>query len=65
MKISVDYSRCEGHGLCAAQAPEVFSLDDNALLIYRFDGAEVPGDLVTAARTAMNSCPVAALREIS
>ncbi|WP_063043131.1 ferredoxin [Nocardia pseudovaccinii] len=65
MKISVDYPRCEGHGLCAAQAPEVFSLDDNAELIYRFDGAEVPGDLVTAARTAVDSCPVAALREIS
>ena len=65
MKISVDYPRCEGHGMCAAQAPEVFSLDDDAELIYRFEGAEVPGDLVTAARTAVNSCPVAALREIS
>ncbi|MEV2221851.1 ferredoxin [Nocardia vinacea] len=65
MKISVDYPRCEGHGMCAAQAPEVFSLDDDAELIYRFDGAEVPGDLVTVARTAVNSCPVAALREIS
>ncbi|WP_433522676.1 ferredoxin [Nocardia pseudovaccinii] len=65
MKISVDYPRCEGHGLCAAQAPEVFSLDGDAELIYRFDGAEVPVDLVTAARTAVDSCPVAALREIS
>ncbi|MEV4233916.1 MULTISPECIES: ferredoxin [unclassified Nocardia] len=65
MKISIDYSRCEGHGLCAVQAPEIFSLGDNAELIYRFDGAEVPGDLVTAARTAVDSCPVAALREIS
>ncbi|WP_433754399.1 ferredoxin [Nocardia sp. CA-135398] len=64
MKISVDYPRCEGHGLCAAQAPEVFSLDDNAELIYQFDGAEVPGDLVTATRAAVGSCPVAALREI-
>ncbi|WP_433623570.1 ferredoxin [Nocardia sp. CA-120079] len=65
MKISVDYPRCEGHGLCAAQAPEVFTLDDNAELIYRFDGGEVPGDLVTDARAAVGSCPVAALREIS
>ncbi|MGK8486850.1 ferredoxin [Nocardia asiatica] len=29
-KITIDYDRCEGHGLCAEQAPAVFSLDDNA-----------------------------------
>lgn len=65
MKISVDYPRCEGHGLCTVQAPEVFSLDNNAELTYHFDGIEVPADLVTAARTAVGSCPVAALREIA
>ncbi|MCP2315966.1 ferredoxin [Nocardia amikacinitolerans] len=65
MKITIDYDRCEGHGLCADQAPNVFSLDDDAELIYHFDGEEVPGDEVAAARAAIVSCPVAALRESS
>ncbi|MEV5838722.1 ferredoxin [Nocardia sp. NPDC052112] len=65
MKISVDYHRCEGHGLCAEQAPTVFSLDDEAELTYHFDGADVPEDQVTTARAAITSCPVAALRELS
>ncbi|MBF6166965.1 ferredoxin [Streptomyces gardneri] len=64
MMISVDYPRCEGHGLCAEQAPAVFSLDD-AELIYRFEGTDVPDEYVTVARAAVDSCPVAALREQS
>lgn len=65
MKISVDDERCEGHGLCTEQAPAVFSLDDNAELKYRFEGAEVPDEHVAAARAAVGSCPVAALRALS
>ncbi|WP_067902738.1 ferredoxin [Nocardia vaccinii] len=65
MKIAIGYDRCEGHGLCAEQAPAVFSLDDDAELTYRFDGAEVPGDQVAAAGAAIVSCPVAALRASS
>jgi ferredoxin len=65
VKISVDYDRCEGHGLCAGQAPAVFSLDDEANLTYRFEGSEVPGEHAAAARAAVSSCPVAALRALS
>ncbi|MEU1545751.1 ferredoxin [Nocardia sp. NPDC005745] len=65
MKISVDYTRCEGHGLCAEQAPAVFSLDDDAELTYRFEGADVPDEHVALVRAAADSCPVAALREHS
>ncbi|MDT0328541.1 ferredoxin [Nocardiopsis lambiniae] len=64
MRISVDYDRCEGHGLCAERAPDVFSLDDDAELRYHFEGAEVPGEHASAARAAVNSCPVAVLRAI-
>ncbi|MGW4330941.1 ferredoxin [Nocardia sp. NPDC004573] len=63
MKISVDYERCEGHGLCADQAPTVFDLDDEGELIYHYDGEEVPEGQVAIARSAINACPVAALRE--
>jgi len=62
MKISVDYARCEGHGLCVDQAPDVFSLDDDAELTYHFEDLEVPDEHTSAARAAVNVCPVAALR---
>jgi ferredoxin len=65
MKISVDHDRCEGHGLCAEQAPAVFDLDDDAQVVYRFDGGTVPADQVAAARAGVNSCPVAAPRELA
>ena len=65
MQISVDYDRCEGHGLCAEQAPAVFDLDDDAVVVYHFDGAAVPPEQIDAARAAIASCPVAALRELT
>ena len=64
MKIDVDYARCEGHGLCAEQAPNIFSLDDEAELTYHAEGTELPSEEVARARAAIASCPVAALREI-
>lgn len=64
MRISVDYDRCEGHGLCTQQAPAVFSLDDNAELTHQFEGAEVPVDQVAAVLAAVDACPVAALRAL-
>lgn len=65
MKIHVDHNRCEGHGLCAEQAPAIFALDDEGELIDRSQGADIAADQVAAARAAIGSCPVAALREIS
>lgn len=66
MRLSVDYDRCEGHGLCAEQAPEVFELDDEGELTVLIDEvADVPEGLVASTRRAITSCPVAALRELS
>ncbi|RDI52716.1 ferredoxin [Nocardia mexicana] len=65
MKISVDNDRCEGHGLCAERVPALFELDDDAELVYHFEGGTVPPEHVAAARAAIDSCPVAALREIA
>lgn len=61
MQIDVDYDRCEGHGLCTERAPEVFALDDDGMLIYAFDGADVPEGLEDDARSGASVCPVAAL----
>ncbi|KQY59864.1 ferredoxin [Aeromicrobium sp. Root495] len=63
MRIDIDEARCEGHGLCEEAAPEVFSLDDDAMVVDAFGGGEVPDGLAAAARAAIASCPVAALRE--
>lgn len=63
MRIIADHDRCEGHGLCVEQAPEVFDLDDDGELVHRFADADVPADLQDAAARAVDSCPVAALRQ--
>jgi len=44
----------------------VFDLDDAGELTYRFEGNEVPDELARAGPALpVNSCPVAALRELS
>jgi ferredoxin len=65
VKIDVDWDRCEGHGICAEQAPKVFSLDDDGELHHAFDKQDIPDELESAARSAVGVCPVAALRESS
>lgn len=62
MQISVDYVRCEGHGLCEDQAPAVFELDDAGDLQYRFAGQDVPAELSASAARGAAACPVAALK---
>lgn len=60
MRIEVDSDRCEGHGLCEVAAPEVFELDDDALVRLRIEG-DIPVALQDAAARAAGVCPVAAL----
>lgn len=62
MRIIADHDRCEGHGLCVDQAPDVFDLDDEGDLVQHFDGTDLPSEQEAAGRRAVDSCPVAALR---
>lgn len=62
MKVIADYDKCEGHGLCTQQAPDIFELDDNGDLVHKLDDADVPVHLVDAASSAVSVCPVVALR---
>ncbi|WP_029113199.1 ferredoxin [Mycobacterium sp. URHB0044] len=62
MKVIADYDRCEGHGLCTHQAPEIFELDDGGDLVHRFEAADLPANQRDAASSAVAACPVAALR---
>ena len=56
----VDWQRCRGHGLCAALAPELFSLDAHGYPIV--SNAPVPVWLEESAQRAVNQCPALALR---
>ena len=60
MKIAADPDRCEGHGLCADTAPEVYDLDDDAVVVLRHE--VVPAALERRAEAGARVCPVAALR---
>jgi ferredoxin len=60
MRITADRERCEGHGLCADVAPEVYELDDEAIVVLLHE--TVPPELERKAEGGARVCPVAALR---
>ncbi len=59
-KLAVDWSRCDGHGLCSAVAPEIIRLDANGF--PAFPQTALPPWLEIGARRAVNVCPALALR---
>ncbi|MWA02921.1 AMP-binding protein [Actinomadura sp. LD22] len=64
MKVTVDTSRCQGHGLCAALSPALFELDETGR--SRLTGetagrAALPDDLLEEAADAAASCPEEAI----
>ena len=59
-KLALDWSRCDGHGLCSAVAPEIIRLDQNGF--PAFPQTPLPPWLENGARKAVNVCPALALR---
>ncbi len=59
-RFQVDWTRCEGHGLCSRLLPELISLDEWGFPILA--ATDVDDDLLGAARLAARSCPALALR---
>jgi ferredoxin len=57
--VTADFERCEGHGLCIAEAARHLDMDDDVVVII--DDA-VAGDDMPALQAAVRACPVAALR---
>ncbi|MFI6811269.1 NADH-ubiquinone oxidoreductase-F iron-sulfur binding region domain-containing protein [Nonomuraea sp. NPDC050328] len=57
-RLDVDWTRCEGHGLCAHLLPEFVDLDDFGYPAFR----PVPGGMLREARRAVEMCPALALR---
>jgi len=57
--VTVDYDRCEGHGLCTLSAPDVFSFDNRGNLdVLERVGAEHRAAVEESARM----CPALAIR---
>ncbi len=59
MNLDVDWTRCDGHGLCRALLPERIEVDEWGFPIvheHRVADADVP-----AARRAIAACPALAL----
>jgi NADH:ubiquinone oxidoreductase subunit F (NADH-binding)/ferredoxin len=59
-RLSVDWTRCRGHGLCARLVPELVQLDEHGF--PEFLDAPVPFWLARDASQAVEMCPALALR---
>jgi ferredoxin len=59
-RLSVDWSRCDGHGVCAFVLPELIRLDRHGYPILL--NTPVPGWVEREARRAVAMCPALALR---
>jgi ferredoxin len=60
-RLEIDWTRCDGHGLCARLLAEVVSADENGFPVLADGGVLDAGELGTA-RLAVRSCPALALR---
>ena len=60
MKAAVDKNTCIGCGLCAADCPEVFSMNDDN--IAEAIPGMVPAEHKEACRNAAGNCPVEAIK---
>ncbi|WP_067650505.1 ferredoxin [Nocardia harenae] len=58
MHVSVDQTRCQGHAMCLAIAPELFDFDDREGRAFVADGGHA--DTETMRRAAAN-CPEGAI----
>ena len=59
-RIEVDWTRCDGHGLCAALVPEVVSLDEWGFPIIA--GGGLDSETERHARRAALACPALVFR---
>jgi ferredoxin len=58
MKLAIDWTRCDGHGLCAALLPTAVTVDEWGYPII--DQSRLPDE--NSVRRAVGACPALALR---
>lgn len=60
LRVEIDHGRCSGLGLCEAEAPEIFEVqEDGSLTLLEPAPSE---DRRAACEAAVASCPTEALR---
>lgn len=59
-KLMTDPERCQGHGKCVIDCPDVFDTDDQGYVMVRVH--DVPDALRPAVARAVDDCPEGALR---
>ncbi len=59
MRVVVDFELCDSNGLCTHEAPEVFQLREDDVLLLLDD--HPPEELRRAVETAAMACPKAAI----
>lgn len=59
-RLEIDWTRCDGHGLCATLLPDDIVLDEWGFPVLR--GREITAGEVPDARRAVLACPALALR---
>jgi ferredoxin len=60
MKLEIDWTRCDGHGLCAQLLPDRIALDEWGFPVI--SSAPIRTGEETDARRAIGVCPALALR---
>jgi ferredoxin len=60
-KLSVDESRCTGHGRCYTVAPKLLSDDDEGFVSLRGSSMEITDDQLDDAEEAVAACPERAI----
>ena len=63
MKVKVNQDACIGCGACAAICEDVFELNDEGLSTVKTE--EVAEDKEQEVRDAIDSCPTAAIEEVT
>jgi ferredoxin len=63
LRLHIDWTRCDGRGLCSELLPQLLSRDDWGYPLVRDGSREpsVPGRMVKHARRAVARCPRLAL----
>ncbi|WOX12976.1 ferredoxin [Streptomyces sp. N50] len=59
-QLDIDWTACQGHGLCAELLPDHITLDEWGYPLV--DGAPIPPRVAKRARRAASDCPVLALK---
>ena len=58
-KVVTEPGRCQGHGKCVIECPEVFDTDEQGYVVAR--AGEIPDSLRAAVQRCVDDCPEGAL----